>query len=147
MDATTGWAALEADAPELAERVRARFEANLHHIIATIRPDGSPRLSGSEVTITDGDVTIGMMAGSRKLADVGRDPRVEIHSAPLEADLAEGDAKLAGTLVEIPPRADGPGGSYFRLDLRLVSLVQVVEDELVFTTWTPDRSVRTTRRS
>ncbi|MBW3562440.1 MAG: pyridoxamine 5-phosphate oxidase [Actinobacteria bacterium] len=144
--AETGWAAFEADAPDLAERVRERFAANLHHIIGTVRADGSPRLSGTEVRIGDGDVTVGMMPGSRKLADVQRDPRVEIHSAPLEEDLASGDAKLAGALVELPAPEDGVPGSYFRVDLGLVSLVQVDGDELAFTTWRPGRGVRTTRR-
>ena len=142
----TGWAAFEADAPDLAERVRARFAANLHHIIGTIRSDGSPRLSGTEIRIEDGDVTVGMMPRSRKLADVQRDPRVEIHSAPLEEDLAGGDAKLAGALVELPAPEGGVPGSYFRLDLVLVSLVRVDGDELVFATWQPERGVRTTRR-
>lgn len=144
--AETGWAAFETGAPDLAARVRERFAANLHHVIGTVRANGSPRLSGTEVRIEDGDVTVGMMPRSRKLADVRRDPRVEIHSAPLEEDLAGGDAKLAGALVEFPAPEGGVPGSYFRLDLELVSLVQVDGDELVFTTWRPGRGVTTTRR-
>ena len=144
--AETGWAVFETEAPDLADRVRGRFAANLHHIIGTIRTDGSPRLSGTEVRIEDGDVTVGMMPRSRKLADVQRDPRVEIHSAPLEEDLAGGDAKLGGALVGLPAPQGGVPGSYFRLDLELVSLVQVDGDELVFTTWRPGQGVTTTRR-
>ncbi len=75
----TSWADIATADPDLAARVRHRFESNLHHVLGTVRPDGSPRLSGSEVSFDD-DVRIGMMPGSRKLADVLRDPRVEIHS-------------------------------------------------------------------
>jgi hypothetical protein len=108
------WSQLVRAAPELAERIRGRFAANLHHILATIRADGAPRLSDTEVGIDHDHVTVGMMPGSAKLADVRRDPRVEIHSAPFEEDLAAGDAKLAGSLVEVDADPDGtaPGASF-----------------------------------
>ena len=141
------WAAVTAEAPAFAERVRARFVANLHHVIGTVRTDGSPRLSGTEVAIGPNEVTLGMMPGSRKLADVRRDPRVEIHSAPLEADLAHGDAKLTGWLLETtePPTAPSVAGS-FALRITRVSLVRVADDQLVFTTWDPLRGQQEQRR-
>lgn len=86
------WEQLKRQAPELASDIRGRFAANLHHILGTIRADGSPRLSGTEVRIASGELTLGMMPQSRKLSDVRRDPPVEIHCAPLEEDLARGDA-------------------------------------------------------
>ena len=92
-------------------------------------------------------VRIGMMGGSWKLADVRRDPRVEIHSAPLEADLANGDAKLAGRLVETDdgdPEQAGAGS--FELLLELASLVRVEGEELVFATWDPAHGEREKRR-
>lgn len=137
-EARTTWAAFSADAPELAERIRARFAANLHHVIGTIRRNGAPRLSGTEVNIGPAAVTIGMMGGSRKLVDVRTDPRVEIHSAPLEDDLENGDAKLVGRLIETPhSEPEHADAGSFELLLELVSLVQVASDELVFTTWRP----------
>jgi hypothetical protein len=45
------WTEFEAQAPELAARVRARFEAHNHLLIATLRRDGAPRLSGIEATV------------------------------------------------------------------------------------------------
>ncbi len=87
-----------------------------------------------------------MMSGSKKLSDVRRDPRVELHSAPLETDLAAGDGKLAGWLAEQGPTA-GAGGTSFRLEIRLASLVRVEDDELVLTTWRPGRGLREVRRS
>lgn len=139
------WAAFEAAAPDLAGAVQARFGAHIHHVIGTLRSDGAPRLSGTEVQIVDGQLRVGMMPASHKLADVLRDPRVEIHSAPLEADLSGGDAKVAGRLR----RAGGPDGqpgSMFELEIELVSLVRVDGDELEFTTWRPGRGERTVRR-
>ena len=144
---TTSWAAFADDVPEFAERVRERFAANLHHIIGTVRTDGSPRLSGTEIDIGTTAITLGMMPGSRKLEDVRRDPRVEVHSAPLEDDLAHGDAKLTGRLLErTQPPAGHPDASSFELLLERVSLVRVADDQLVLTTWDPVRGQREQRR-
>ena len=87
-----------------------------------------------------------MMPASHKLADVLRDPRVEIHSAPLEPDLAGGDAKVAGRLRQVGAAADGDG-SMFELEVELVSLVRVDGDQLEFTIWRPDTGLRTIRRT
>ncbi len=143
---TASWREFGQAAPDLAEAIRSRFEANLHHVIGTVRPDGSPRLSGTEVGIDDDEVTLGMMSGSKKLRDVQRDPRVEIHSAPLETDLSAGDAKFAGELVEHGATREAAGTS-FRLRIRLASLVRVEGNELVLTTWRPGRGTRELRRS
>jgi len=43
------WAQFESEAGQFAAMVRARFEAAETHILATLRKDGSPRVSGSEV--------------------------------------------------------------------------------------------------
>lgn len=139
------WADFAAEAPGLAAAVAARFLGHRHHVIATIRRDGSPRASGTEVDLADGqELRVGMMPASHKLADVRRDPRVEIHSAPLELDLAAGDAKVAGRLVETGP-ADG-GGAMLALRIERVSLVRVDGDELAFQVWRPDAPARTIRR-
>lgn len=140
------WERFAAEAPTLAEAVRARFAANRHHIIGTLRADGSPRLSGTEVEVDGAEMRIGMMPDSHKLRDVRRDPRVEIHSAPLEEDLARGDAKVAGRAREIHVPMEQPG-ALFALDIELVSLVRVDGDELELSTWRPDRGLGTIRRT
>lgn len=140
------WGTFAGEAPELAHVVEARFRAHIHHIMGTLRQDGAPRLSGTEVAIEDGELRIGMMPDAWKLADVRRDPRVEIHSAPLEADLAGGDAKVAGRLREAGA-PDGRSGAMFTLDIERVSLVRVDGHELEFTTWRPGRGLRTIRRT
>lgn len=132
-------------APELAEVVRGRFVANLHHVVGTIRPDGSPRLSGSEVDIGREHLRLGVMVGSQKLRDLERDPRVEIHSAPLDPELHDGDARIRGRVVYEGPTEDAKG-SQFVLDIEAVSLVEVDGEQLVLTVWTPDGGLRQIRR-
>jgi hypothetical protein len=139
------WHQFAEEAPELAEAVKGRFAANLHHVIGTVRPDGSPRLSGSEVDIGREHVRLGMMAGSQKLRDLQRDPRVEIHSAPLDPELHDGDARIRGRVVYDGP-TEGPEGTQFIVEIDAVSLVEVDGDELALTVWTPTAGLRQIRR-
>ena len=142
------WQQVESSAPKFAARVRSRFEAGTNKTLATLRADGSPRISASECTFDGGHVTLGMMAASRKLIDVRRDPRVAIHSPTLEppapgsAEPWLGDAKLSGLLVEIEPPADNPfeGACFFRLDIAEIALTYLGDpaDHLVIESWRPD---------
>jgi pyridoxamine 5'-phosphate oxidase-like protein len=136
------WQEIEKDAPEFAEHVRKCFAAGTNKTIATLRRDGSPRISGVELQLADGEATLGMMNDSRKLADVRRDPRVAIHSPTLEPP-AEGEwlgeAKLAGRLVDAAPPAEGaqPDGNYFRVDITEVAVTYLgtPADHLVIESW------------
>jgi pyridoxamine 5'-phosphate oxidase-like protein len=140
------WSEFESQAPELAAEVRRRLDAHRHKTIATVRRDGSPRISGTETDFRDGELWIGSMWKALKALDLRRDPRFALHSGSDEPDDWDGDAKLAGVAEEVS--ADGKSHS-FRLDLREVSTVRVNEkrDGLVITVWTPDGGVREIRRS
>jgi hypothetical protein len=148
----TSWADVEKDAPVFAAAVRARFEAGVHKTLATLRRDGSPRISGTEVTFADdGELTLGMSGSSVKLADVRRDPRVALHCPTLDAVPGSesewpGDAKLAGLLVEIPEPAENPvpGACFFRFDLTEVVFTRVGDpaDHLVVEAWHPGRGLQ-----
>ena len=151
------WTDFEAAAPELAAAVRARLDAHTHKTIATIRHDGSPRISGTETTFRDGELWIGSMWRARKALDLQRDPRFALHSGSDEPSDWNGDAKLAGIAEEIvdPDRVlevngeEVPSPSHlFRLDLREVSTVGLNEarDRLVIDVWTPERGVRRIER-
>jgi hypothetical protein len=140
------WQEIENEFTEFAAKVRSRFDAGTNKTIATLRRDGAPRISATELKFEDGEVTFGMMGGSRKLLDVRRDPRIAVHSPTIEppADGPEkwqGDAKLAGKAVELPEPADSPepGAGYFRVDVTEVSLtyVGVPADHLVIESWNP----------
>ena len=48
------WNEFAAAAPELADRLRERLDAHVHKTIATVRRDGSPRISGTETILADG---------------------------------------------------------------------------------------------
>jgi Pyridoxamine 5'-phosphate oxidase len=141
------WSEFEAAAPELAERVRRRLEAHRHKTLATVRRDGAPRISGIETEFADGELWIGSMLQARKARDLQRDPRFALHSGSDEPDDWAGDAKLAGVAEEV---ADPDGRSHrFRLDLREVSTVELDDERkaLVIEVWTPERGVRTIKRS
>jgi pyridoxamine 5'-phosphate oxidase-like protein len=152
------WKEFEAAAPELAERVRERLDAHKHKTIATVRRDGSPRISGIETEIRDGELWIGSMWQARKAHDLQRDPRFALHSGSDEPDVWKGDAKLAGVAEEITDRPrveeiDGdsapPGPSHlFRLDVSEVSTVALNEKRtaIVIEVWTPEGGVRRIER-
>jgi hypothetical protein len=152
------WSEFEAEAPELAARVRARLDAHGHKTIATIRRDGAPRISGTESKFADGELWIGSMWRALKALDLQRDPRFALHSASEDPDVWTGDAKLAGVVEEItdPERVQELNGAaaeagpshLFRLDLTEVSSVGLNEDRsaLVIEVWTPGGGVHTMKR-
>jgi hypothetical protein len=148
------WSEFAAAAPELAERVRERLAAHKHQTIATLRKDGSPRISGTESQLRDGELWIGSMWGALKARDLQRDGRFALHSGSDEPDQWQGDAKLAGIAEEIVDSErvqenNGEGKSHlFRLDLREVSFVRVNEARtgLVIDVWTADGGLRTIER-
>ena len=153
------WTDFEAAAPALAERVRGRLDAHAHKTLATVRRDGSPRISGTETAFGEGELWIGSMWQARKAHDLQRDPRFALHSGSDDPPAWKGDAKLAGVVEEITdpdrvrdingPKAP-PGLSHlFRLDLREVSMVALHESgqAIVIEVWTLERGVRTIERS
>jgi hypothetical protein len=147
------WADVEREAPELAARARELFGRGVNKTIATIRADGAPRISGTELEFEGGEVTLGMMGGSRKLADVRRDPRVAIHCPTPDAttDTWPGDAKLAGVLVAVAPPDENAiaDAGYFRLDVTEVVVTSLNEarDRLVIESWHPGRGVDRVERT
>ena len=153
------WSEFETAAPALARDVRERLDAHTHKTIATVRRDGSPRISGIETQIIDGDLWTGSMWQARKAHDLQRDPRFALHSGSDEPDAWQGDAKLAGVVEEITDEAkvketNGEAGAngpshLFRLDLREVSTVGLDEGrtKLVIDVWTPERGVRRIERA
>ena len=96
-----GWSEVEGEAPELAARARGYFDLFVHKTIATLRRDGSPRISGIEMEFIDGDVWLGSMWGAVKALDLRRDPRFALHSGSVSPPEWHGDAKIAGRVEEI----------------------------------------------
>jgi Pyridoxamine 5'-phosphate oxidase len=94
------WAEFARSEPDYARLVKARFDSHKHKMMATLRKDGSPRISGIEATFANGQLCLGMMPGSLKALDLQRDPRLALHNAPLDSEMVDGDAKIAGLAVE-----------------------------------------------
>jgi hypothetical protein len=70
----TGWQQFTDQAPDLAEAVRARFAARKHHVLATVRQNGSPRVNGTGVHRHGSDLVLGSMPESGKVATSGTTP-------------------------------------------------------------------------
>ena len=149
----TSWRELESAEPVFARRVRELFDAHRHKTIATLRADGSPRISGIEAAFDDGELTFGSMAGARKGQDLRRDPRFALHSAtvdPVEGSEASwpGEAKISGRAVPLGAIAEGPEGDLFHADITDVVHTHLDEKAtlLVVDWWTPTHGLRRTDR-
>jgi Pyridoxamine 5'-phosphate oxidase len=155
----TTWKAIEEAEPEFAARVRRLFDAGRHKTIATLRADGSPRISGIECEFTDGDLRFGSMTGARKGADLRRDPRFALHGPtfhPEEGKESEwsGEAKIAGRALPDGPvvAAEGaeqaPDGEAFVADITEVVLTGLDDaaTRLVVQWWTPEHGLRRIER-
>jgi pyridoxamine 5'-phosphate oxidase-like protein len=130
------------------------FDAHRHKTIATLRADGSPRISGIEAVFTDGELVFGSMPNARKGADLRRDQRFALHSAtvdPVEGAEAQwpGEAKISGRAVLVGPTAEGPNGDRFQADIAEVvhTHLNAAASRLVVEWWTPGHGLRRTERA
>ena len=167
----TSWTTFESAEPELAARARSIISATTICVLATIRADGSPRVSGIDPFFRDGELWIGSMPDSRKGADLRRDPRMALHGIPWESrkvkegatDPGDGDVKLTGRAVELtdseenkrildayfqdlgvenPPDA----GDLFTIDLETVVVISVEDDQLKVDRWSATQGRKTIKR-
>jgi hypothetical protein len=141
----TAWREFEAAEPEFARRVQGLFDAHKHKTMATLRADGSPRISGIETKFADGELTFGSMPNARKGADLERDPRLALHSAtvdPVDGSEADwpGEAKISGRAVDT--------GDGFRVDVAEVVHTHLNAEAtlLVVEWWTPEGGLRKVER-
>src|SRR5688572_1351682 len=91
------WQELQDQQPRLGGIAQNRLIGPGVLLVVTIRKDGTPRLSPVEPFVLDGDLWLSMMLGSRKATDLGRDPRLLVHSIITGPDGEEGEFKLRGT--------------------------------------------------
>jgi hypothetical protein len=149
----TVWQDVERAEPEFAERVRALFDARRHKTIATLRADGSPRISGIEAVFEDGELVFGSMPNARKGADLRRDSRFALHSAtvdPVEGLEAQwpGEAKISGRAIAVGRVTEGPHGDRFHAEIAEVVHTRLNEEgtRLVVEWWTPTNGMRRIER-
>jgi hypothetical protein len=159
----TAWKDIEAAVPEFAQRVRALFDAHRHKTIATLRADGSPRISGIETVFEDGELVFGSMPHARKGADLRRDPRFALHSAtvdPIEGAEAQwpGEAKIAGRAAASQATGEDKDeatdeatdeGDRFVADITEVVHTHLDDKAtmLVVEWWTPEHGLRKVERA
>ncbi len=155
----SGWNAIERAEPAFAGRVRRLFDAGRHKTIATLRADGSPRISGIECDFSDGELKFGSMSGARKGADLKRDPRFALHGPTVHPEEGKegdwpGEAKIAGRVRPAGPvvrdeasEEDGDG-EMFVADITEVVLTCLNADatRLVIEWWTPERGLQRIER-
>jgi hypothetical protein len=151
------WSEVEGEAPELVASARSFLDGGLHKTLATLRRDGSPRISGTEIAIREGDLWFGGMWRSRKALDLLRDPRFALHGPSADPPDWRGDAKLAGRVEEITDpevvarlnEGAPPGPTHlFRADVTELSVVRLAEsgDALVIESWHEGRGVSRVER-
>lgn len=106
MTSAVPWGEFAERAPELARRAAELFTATGVVFVGTVRRDGSPRISPIEPLILDGELYLGMMAGSLKARDLLRDERCTIHSAVLDRTATGGEFKAHGRVVSVTDDAE-----------------------------------------
>lgn len=146
------WRAVEEAEPELAERVQRLFDAGRHKTIATLRADGSPRISGIECEFRDGELRFGSMPDARKGGDLLRDDRFALHGptvSPEEGKEREwpGEAKITGRARPAPP-AEAAQGEVFVADITEIVFTHLDEEatKLIIEWWTPQGGRRSVER-
>jgi hypothetical protein len=145
------WTEVEAEAPELCALARGYLDAHKHKTIATLRRDGSPRISGTEVEFARDDLWFGSMWQAVKALDLRRDGRFALHSGSDDPPGWTGDAKLAGRAFEVDDddmkreiSAEQPGPWHlFRADVTELSVVYLGDGgkHLVIEAWHAGRGL------
>ena len=133
------WQEFVEAAPEFAGRVEALLTSYKHHTMATVRKDGAPRISGTEVEIISGELCLGMMPATRRAADLRRDPRLALHSHSI--DPPEGDPGAWSGEAKLFGRAEELTRDRFRVHIEQVVLTWLDSRVLAIETWTPEFGV------
>ena len=100
------WTDFAAAAPRIAEVFTRRHAAtgNLC-MLGTLRPDGFPRISPMEPRFLEGDLWLVGMPDTAKFADLAADPRFALHTATVDTQVGDGDAKLWGRVEDVRDEA------------------------------------------
>ncbi|WP_433714916.1 pyridoxamine 5'-phosphate oxidase family protein [Nocardia sp. CA-084685] len=161
----TTWSQFIEEAPHIATVFTRRHQAtgNLC-MLATLRSDGFPRISPIEPRIFEGMLVIAGMPNTTKFKDLARDPRFCLHTATVDTQVGDGDAKLFGTAIDLPDKnvharfaqqlfdetgfdiRDQEFDHFYTADLTGASTVEVTDDHLDITIWKPGRGERVVRK-
>lgn len=155
------WSVFAAEAPHIAEIFARRHAAtgNLC-LLGTLRSDGFPRISPLEPRIFEDHLVLVGMPGTYKFQDLARDPRFTLHTATVDTQVGDGDAKVWGFARNLQDPAlharfasdlyDESGfdlrgqafDPFFVADLAGASSLELVGDRLRITIWKPGEGER-----
>jgi nitroimidazol reductase NimA-like FMN-containing flavoprotein (pyridoxamine 5'-phosphate oxidase superfamily) len=156
------WNEVLAAAPEIGRVTQERIESVGMAMLATLRRDGYPRISGIETSFRGGELWLGMMTGSLKAKDLQRDPRMCLHNATEDKDVKQPDVKIFGRAVEVDDPAmrqqlrdetlaesgQDPGDDFhlFRIDVTEVSTLRPNVDHLIIESWKEGEQPKSVKR-
>jgi hypothetical protein len=131
------WRDLELAAPEIAKPGKARLAETRIALLATLRRDGSPRISPVEPFFAEGHLLFGAMAWTLKVQDLERDPRCTLHSAITGPNAGEAELKLFGRAIEADSelRAACPEGWWTGEPHEAARVFSLTIEEAALVTW------------
>ncbi len=161
----TNWKVFAEAAPRIAGVFARRHLATKSLcLLGTLRSDGFPRISPMEPRIFEDELWLAGMPGTLKFRDLSRDPRFCLHTATVDSEVSDGDAKLWGVARDVPDEAlhqryvenlfDQTGfdlrgqefDHFYAVDLIGASAVEVGGGHLDITAWKPGAVERVTRK-
>jgi hypothetical protein len=133
-------------------------------LMATLRADGFPRISPIEPRFFEDRLWLVGMPDTRKFHDLVRDPRFCLHTATIDTEVSDGDAKLWGVVEDVQDQDlhqrfatdlfnengfDLRGREFdhfYGADLTSASAVEVGDGHLDVTVWKPGEPERIVRK-
>ncbi|RMI30350.1 pyridoxamine 5'-phosphate oxidase family protein [Nocardia stercoris] len=161
----TSWSEFRRAAPRIGAIFERRHAATGQLcLLATTRSDGYPRISPIEPTIFEDELWLVGMPGTTKFRDLGRDPRFCLHTATVDTQVGDGDAKLFGTVYHVEDRErqarwaqdlfDRTGfdtraevfDPFYAVDVTGASAVELTDGHLEIVIWKPGEEERVVRK-
>lgn len=161
----TTWREFTEGAPSVAEVFTRRHTATgCLCMLATLRADGYPRISPLEPRVFEDHLVVVGMPDTTKFRDLARDPRFCLHTATVDTEVEDGDAKLWGTVERLPDKAlhqrfatdlfeetgfDLRGREFepfYVADLTGASSVEIRDGQMLVTIWKPGEPERVVRK-
>jgi hypothetical protein len=122
----TTWAAFERSRPELAEIGRRLLdERHGYAYLATVAPDGAPRVHPVVPVLAGGRLVAAIMARSPKTTDLRREPRYMLHATVGEHDAEFAVRGHAREVIELGLRRQC-------VDKQELNRVAIADDQVVF---------------
>jgi hypothetical protein len=121
------WSELDSQSPQVARLGKRLLQSSAVAFLATVRPDGAPRVHPVCPVLWNGDLFVGLIDRTPKARDLRRDPRCVLHALPGPGDcefwveaVAEpvSEAVALRHAIENPRLKLPPGDTLFRLELR-----------------------------